>query len=144
MKEFVSGLVAFSVLWSVFLPFVRTANGQILGKAMDIKLQSTPPGLAFRLSEGVEGAETREKQVLAETDPLSEGDAGKLLGRLPAIKTDPDDQADFAKRVGTLPAPKTGNKIPIKFPADDKTSRPNVDGAKTALEVIRFSPEGER
>src|SRR6185503_2558934 len=143
MREFVSGLIAVSVVWSMFLPFVRTANGQIVGKAMENKLQSVIPGLTFRLSEGVEGAETREKQMLAETDPLSEGDAGKLLGRLPAIKSDPDDRTDFAKRVGTLPAPKTGNKIPVKFPADDQRSLPNVDGAKTALEVLRFSPEGE-
>jgi hypothetical protein len=143
MREFVSGLIAFSVVWSMFIPFAGNTNGQILGKAMDNKLQSVPPGLTFRLSEGVEGAETREKQVLADTDPLSEGDAGKLLGRLPAIKTDPDDQADFAKRIGTLPAPKTGNKIPVKFPADGQRTLPSIDGAKTALEVIRFSPEGE-
>ena len=31
----------------------------------------------------------------------------------------------------------------MKFPADEQRNLPNVDGAKTALEVIRFSPEGE-
>jgi uncharacterized protein YfaS (alpha-2-macroglobulin family) len=143
MKKFISWVLLWSLYSSFAGPAVLSTNGQIIGKAMDNKLQSKPPGLAFRLSEGIEGAETREKQVLAETDPLSEGDAAKLLGRLPAIKTDPDDQTDFAKRAGTLPAPKTGNKIPVKFPAHEQRNLPQVDGAKTALEVIRFSPEGE-
>ena len=83
---------------------------------MDIKLQSTPPGLSFRLSEGVEGAETREKQVLPETDPLSEGDAGKLLGRLPGIKTDPDDQTEFAKRARHATRAENRHKGPDEIP----------------------------
>ena len=74
-------------------------------------------------SEGVEGAETRDKQQLPATDPLSEGDANSLLKRIPEIKPAADDKTDFAKRIGTLPAPKTGNKIPVKFPSDEMRNR---------------------
>ena len=105
-------------------------------------MKDVPQGLTFRLSEGAEGAENRVKQPAAPTDPLSEGEAGKVLGRLPAIKTDPDDKAEFAKRIGTLPAPKTGNKIPVKFPADDQRGTPKVVPG-TGLDIVRFSPEGE-
>ncbi|MGQ0543419.1 MAG: Ig-like domain-containing protein, partial [Blastocatellia bacterium] len=143
MRKFVSGLLIFTIYWSMFVPFALDAEAQVLGKARDIKMKDIPAGLKFRLSEGAEGAESRLKQPLATADPLSDGDAGKVLGRLPAIKTDPDDKTDFAKRIGTLPAPKTGNKIPVKFPAPDQAGLPNTDGAKQIPEVIRFSPEGE-
>ncbi|HEY0461436.1 MAG TPA: alpha-2-macroglobulin family protein [Pyrinomonadaceae bacterium] len=102
-----------------------------------------PDGLQFRLSEGEEGAEKREKQPLAETNPLSEGDTNSLLKRIPEIKSEQDDQKDFNKRAGTLPAPKTGQMIPVKFPAAEQINPNITDQAKIPLEVIRFSPEGE-
>ncbi|MDI1241569.1 MAG: hypothetical protein PSX80_06575, partial [bacterium] len=68
---------------------------------MQQKLQNTPPGLNFRLSEGAAGAESRQVQPPSATDPISGAEAGKVLGRLPAIKSDPDDQTEFAKRIGT-------------------------------------------
>ena len=114
------------LLIAVYLGYIApaslVANGQVIGKAMEQKMKDVPDGLKFRLSEGVEGAETRVKQQLASTDPLSEGDANSLLKRIPEIKPAADDQTDFAKRIGTLPAPKTGNKIPVKFPSDADAS----------------------
>ena len=129
-----------SVYASIFAPF---SVAQVIGKARDNKMKDAPPGLTFRLSEGSAGAETREKQLLSPSDPISDADAKKLLGRLPGIKSDPNDQTEFAKRIGSLPAPKTGNKIPVKFPADADRALPNANGSKNTLEVIRFSPEGE-
>ncbi len=123
-------------------PLSRTANAQVIGKAMETKTKDLPNGLQFRLSEGVEGAETRTKSEPAQTDPLSENESSNLLKRLPNIKTQEDDKTDFAKRVGSLPAPKTGNKIPVKFPSDEMRGTPKVNLGNT-LEVIRFSPEGE-
>src|SRR5688572_27897943 len=143
MREFVSGLAVLSVVWSVFAPFALRANGQIISKAMNERLSKAPPGLTFRLSEGVEGADKRVEQPLANAEPISGAQAGNILNRLPAIKSDPDDKTEFAKRIGSLPAPKTGSRIPVKFPSYDQRALPNVDGAKTALEVVRFSPEGQ-
>ncbi|KAK0039411.1 Ig-like domain-containing protein [Biomphalaria pfeifferi] len=118
----------------------QKVSGRAKQNNINMDLQN---GLQFRLSEGVEGAENREKQPPAKGDPLSESETGNLLKRIPEIKTQTDDQTDFAKRAGTLPAPKTGEKIPVKFPADDQRNAPNYDYSKQPLEVVRFSPEGE-
>ena len=136
MKRIVSGLLVFAVYWSMFVPFALDAQAQIIGRAREIKMKDTPAGLNFRLSEGQEGAEKREKQPPASTDPLSSGEAGKVLGRLPAIKTDANDQTDFAKRAGSLPPPKTGKVVPVKFPSDEGRGTPKVNPG-TALEDRR-------
>lgn len=135
-------LTAWLLLLSVYLTFLGpAAPAQVIGKAMDQKLKSVPDGLKFRLSEGVEGAETRIKTGLPTTEPLE--DPKTLLKRLPAIRSDPDDQADFAKRSGTLPAPKTGQRIPVKFPSDEMLKPPQLDPAGQTLQVVRHSPDGE-
>ena len=105
-------------------------------------MTNTPNGLTFRLSEGETGAETREKQLPAKTDPLSENDTSNLLKRIPPIKEQTNDKTDFAKRLGTLPAPKNGKWIPVKFPSAEQRNVPNPNLSNT-LEVLRFSPEGE-
>ena len=134
----------FSVYASFIAPAAMTVSAQqALVKTMDQKLKDVPDGLKFRLSEGVEGAESRVKPPLPSTDPLSESEAKGLLKRIPEIKPVSDDKTDFAKRIGTLPAPKTGNKIPVKFPSDEQRGTPKIDTGKRTLEVIRFSPEGE-
>ncbi len=135
------------LLLTVYLGSIAPAGtavqAQAIGKkAMDLRLKDVPDGLQFRLSEGVDGAETREKQQLAATDPLSAGAASDLLKRIPEIKITGDDQTDFAKRAGSLPAPKTGTKVPVKFPADAQRQAPGVD-TSGQLQVIRYSPEGE-
>lgn len=143
MRKLAAVLALVSVYVSIFAPFAIESSAQVIGKARENRMKDVPPGLSFRLSEVSAGAETREKQALSPSDPISGDAAGKLLGRLPAIKSDPNDQTEFAKRIGTLPAPKTGNKIPVKFPSDSERALPNANGTNTSLEVIRFSPEGE-
>ncbi len=144
MRKSISFVLLLAVYLGTFSPIILQVNGQrTRGKAINTNMnQALPDGLKFRLSEGAEGAETRVKQPLADTDPLSEGDAGRILGRLPAIKSETDDQTDFAKRIGSLPAPKTGKQIPVKFPSAEDRGTPKIDPG-TMLEVLRFSPEGE-
>src|SRR5690606_6012121 len=122
--------------------FAVRAEAQVTGRGMEQKMANVPPGLTFRLSEGLDGGDARVVQPPAAADPITGSEAGKILGRLPAIKTDPADQSDFAKRAGSLPPPKTGNLIPVKFPSDDDRGTPKVVPG-TALDVVRFSPEGE-
>ncbi|HEX6279412.1 MAG TPA: alpha-2-macroglobulin family protein, partial [Pyrinomonadaceae bacterium] len=143
MKKIVSGVLLAAIYWSMFLPFALDAQAQVLGRTKETRMNNVPPGLVFRLSEGEAEGGSRQVQPPANADPISGAEAGKVLGRLPAIKTDPNDQTEFAKRIGTLPAPKTGNKIPVKFPADAQRDQPQYDAAKQPLEVIRFTPEGE-
>ncbi len=143
MKTTVAWILFSGLILNIFSPFILTANAQkVSGKTIQNMNQVLPNGLQFRLSEGVEGAETREKQTLPPTDPLASGARDSILNRLPDIKSEPDDRKEFNKRLGTLPAPKTGNKIPVKFPASEQIG-PDVEQAKQALEVLRFSPEGE-
>ncbi|HVF45982.1 MAG TPA: MG2 domain-containing protein, partial [Pyrinomonadaceae bacterium] len=139
-------LTCWALMLSTYITFIgptAVANAQVTVKAMELKMKDAPDGLQFRLSQGVEGADARIKQSLATADPLSDGVAASLLGRIPEIKSTADDQADFAKRIGTLPAPKTGNRIPVKFPAGDQRGTPKVDTVGKTLEVVRYSPEGE-
>lgn len=145
MKKLVAWLLLVGIYLNLIAPLVPTANAQkVSGKTTKTNMNvNLPDGLQFRLSEGEEGAETREKQPLAETNPLSDGDTNSLLKRIPEIKPETDDQKDFNKRLGTLPAPKTGKTIPVKFPASEQINPTNIDQAKLPLEVIRFSPEGE-
>src|SRR5688572_23980104 len=137
MRKFTSWLLLLTTYLSFVAPASLTVNAQVLGKSMEQKLQNTPPGLTFRLSEGSPEAGSRTVQPPAQADQLPESESGRVLGRLPAIKTDPDDKAEFAKRVGTLPAPKTGNRIPVKFPADDQRGTPKIVPG-TSLQVVRF------
>lgn len=142
MRKFTSWLLLLSTYLTFIAPASLTVNAQVLGKTMEQKLQNIPPGLNFRLSEGSAGAESHTVQPPANADPLTAQDSERILGRLPNIKTDSDDKTDFAKRAGTLPPPKTGNRIPVKFPADEQRGTPKVVPG-TTLEVVRFTPEGE-
>ncbi|HEY8560083.1 MAG TPA: alpha-2-macroglobulin family protein [Pyrinomonadaceae bacterium] len=146
MRKSISWLLLVGIYLNIIAPFVISANAQRVGGKTTVKTNmnvNTPDGLQFRLSEGEEGAETRERKAIAETNPLSESDTGALLKRLPEIKPESDDQKDFNKRAGTLPAPKTGKTVPVKFPADEQRDQPNIEQAKLPLEVVRYAPEGE-
>ncbi|HEY0429809.1 MAG TPA: DUF6049 family protein [Pyrinomonadaceae bacterium] len=145
MRKTTSFLLICVIYISMFSPLVgRTNAQQVSGKTetknMNVNL---PYGLQFRLSEGAEGADKREKTPPVKGDALSGSETGNLLKRLPEIKAEADDQTAFAKRIGTLPAPKTGDKIPVKFPSDEQKNLPVYDTSKQKLDVVRFSPEGE-
>ena len=75
-----------------------------------------PQGLQFRLSEGVEGAETREKQPLAE-DRSAVGRRCRKSARPPSRRSNPTPTIRPILQSGSarLPAPKTGNKFRSNF-----------------------------
>src|SRR4051794_34998565 len=112
MRRLTAWMLLASVYFSFLTPFA--IRGQDIAMMRETKTKDVPPGLQFRLSEGTEGAESREKQSLSPSDPLSRREASSLLSRLPSIKSEVSDETDFAKRAGTLPAPKTGKQIPVK------------------------------
>ncbi|HEX8288092.1 MAG TPA: alpha-2-macroglobulin family protein [Pyrinomonadaceae bacterium] len=143
MRKIVSLLLICTFYFAMISPFITQIQAQRMRRLNTQANMNNnySNGLQFRLSEGVEGAETREKSPLPETDPLSPNETGNLLKRLPAIKSDKEDQSDFAKRTGSLPPPKTGKQIPVKFPADEQRGTPKISNNEN-LEVVRFSPEG--
>ena len=92
MKKTISLLLIFAIYFSLITPIslqmVMLANAQtVSGKTTKRNMDNIPDGLTFRLSEGEEGAETREKTPPANADPLSENETSGLLNRLPKIKT---------------------------------------------------------
>ncbi len=143
MRKLTAWFLLTMVWFTSVVPFGVTAEAQIIGRTREARMNDLPNGLQFRLSEGSEGGGDRVVPDPAQADPLDPGAAEALTGRLPDIKVDPNDQTEFAKRVGTLPAPKKGERVPVKFPADSEMRPPETGGAKRALEVVRFSPEGE-
>ncbi len=141
MKRPIALILFVAVYFTSIAPLAIT-NAQIIGRTMETQLKDRPSGLQFRLSEGSPEAETRDVQPPAPATELEREQAAGLLKRLPGIKSDPTDETEFAQRVGTLPAPKTGQKVPVSFPAAEQRDAP-TGGQSRALEVVRFSPEGQ-
>ncbi len=141
MKRPIALILFIAVYFTSIAPLAVT-NAQIIGRTMETQLKDRPSGLQFRLSEGSPEAETRDVQPPAPSTELEREQAAGLLKRLPGIKSDPTDEVEFAKRVGTMPAPKTGQKVPVSFPAAEQRDPP-TGGQSRALEVVRFSPEGQ-
>lgn len=135
-------LLIYTVWLSLLAPFAASQVPII--EPPNIK-QTEQKGLQFRLREATADAaqaENREIPTSAPAVSLSEAEAAAVLRRLPKITSEASDKSEFALRPGSLPPPKTGNIIPIKFPSADQQIRvPNVSKA-SALEIIRFSPEG--
>ncbi|HEY0077686.1 MAG TPA: alpha-2-macroglobulin family protein [Pyrinomonadaceae bacterium] len=100
-------------------------------------------GLQFRLSEGAEQAEaaSQANRVVAATR-LSESATEAVLRRLPPLKVEAGDAQEFALRERSLPRPRTGATINNSFPAPEQTS-PREQANTGALEVVRYSPEGD-
>lgn len=143
-KALISSILLFSIYLSA-LPPIYAQRTVLPTRRMpnQTAMNQTPQeGLKFRLSEGVEGAENRTVTPPTAGDALSASETENILKRLPPVKIEKDDQQDFAKRAGTLPAPKTGEKIPQKFPASEQI-QPPAQNNPNALEVVRYSPEGE-
>ncbi len=131
-----------SIYLGLIAPLGLHTRAQIMGRTIELNSSTIPGGLKFSLSEGTEGAENRTVPLPADAERLTDGETSSLLKRLPAIIAEDGDKTDFAKRVGSLPAPKAGKRIPVKFPADDSRDAPPA-GNNRALEVIRYSPEGD-
>ena len=76
MRKVAAWLLIISIYSGVTAPSTQV-QGQYLGKTMQQKQQNAPPGLTFRLSEGVQGAEQRAKQILADSQVISESQAAR-------------------------------------------------------------------
>ena len=99
-------------------------------------------GLRFRLSEGMEGTERAALNPTPVAAKLTEGEAQKVLARLPPMKTNDADETDFNFREKSLPPPRTGKTTLAAFPAATERDAPDVK-IIDALQVARYSPSGE-
>ena len=74
-------------------------------------------------------------------EPLSLEEIDNILLRLPPLATSPDDWQAFKLPEEVLPPPRTGQTISEPFPLPPEETAPEV--AQGALEVLRYSPEGD-
>ena len=102
-------------------------------------------GLRFELRE--DAKTSPEKPEVSPTNTaadLSKAETNAILHRLPPMPTNENSlQKSFAVRSKTNPPPRTGNVIPIKFPADEKSEPPNANAKTNAPPSRQISPNGK-
>lgn len=104
--------------------------------------EETPIPLSFSLSEGAESPdEAIEPSAYVEGEALSEGETIAIFDRLPSLVVDSDDTTDFNLPDEVIPPPRPGETLEESFPPDE--SADPVTAEYGALEVLRYSPEGE-
>ena len=98
--------------------------------------------LTVQLSEGQ--AEPVTAQVLAETtgEPLTPAEIEAILARLPDLPASAAEQVDFRLAQQPIPPPRTGQVVEQSFPPVETLTAPGSEAAG-ALEVLRYSPQGE-
>ena len=99
----------------------------------------TPLGL--RLSEGKPSAEEFIPSTYVEGEPLADEELVSLLTRLPALVADPANAVDFNLPDEVIPPPRPGETLEESFPPESDAATVTVEYG--ALEVLRYSPEGE-
>jgi uncharacterized protein YfaS (alpha-2-macroglobulin family) len=122
---------------------VRGTLPQTTAVAMAAAPEDDAEGLRFRLSEGKPplGGEA-ETIPIAQTTPLSDADADRVLARLKAVNAQPEDVQNFALRENSLPPPRAGQTVLTKFPpAPTEGKPPAVETGP--LTVRRIQPEGD-
>ena len=103
--------------------------------------EGDPEPLTFSLSEGTEGAEVYVPSSYVRGDALSDEELASILERLPALVMDAADQTDFNLPDEVIPPPRPGETLEEPFPYEEGASA--IDVEYGALEVLRYSPEGE-
>jgi uncharacterized protein YfaS (alpha-2-macroglobulin family) len=137
-------MCALLIVTQFTLFFERMAESQTRGRQRPPMAHGneTVKGLQLKLSEGAPAEERPVPVAAARAGKLSDDQAQAVLKRLRPIKTEPDDQQDFALRDRSLPPPRTGKTITDSFPPLERLDTPD-SVARGALEVLRYSPEGD-
>ena len=98
--------------------------------------------LQVSLSMGNARPQPTEPAPIASGEPLSDEEIEQILARLPTQTVEAADQVDFKLPEEPLPPPRTGETIEEKFPPSQELIGPETIEVG-ALEVLRYSPEGE-
>ena len=103
---------------------------------------ATPPtGLPIAISEGVDQPPAQEHVARATAEPLTAAQMQAVLNRLQPLPVSPGDAQAFAFPSAPLPPPRPGQTINIPFPPPTTAPPPVV--AASAVEVLRYAPEGD-
>ena len=97
--------------------------------------------LTFSLSEGNESEDIYIPAPYVKGELLEDEEIVALLNRLPALVADPTDTTDFNLSGEVIPPPQPGETLEETFPPEEGAAA--IDVEYGALEVLRYSPEGE-
>ncbi|MBT7326338.1 MAG: hypothetical protein HN855_14365, partial [Anaerolineae bacterium] len=103
--------------------------------------EDDPEPLTFTLSNGSEEPTEFISSAYVKGDPLAGEELASLLARLPALVADPSDTTDFNLPDEVIPPPRPGETLEESFPPEGDADSVTVEYG--ALEVLRYSPEGE-
>ncbi len=137
-KKLICLLLIYAIWLSSFASFASSQNQQ----QQNVN-QAQLKGLQFHLREAAVQTEAQKIPHTSAVADLSEAEANAIFRRLPPIEAEKTEKFDFSLRPNSLPLPKTGDVVPIKFPADEQRSAPDIiEADSNVLEVVRFSPDG--
>ncbi len=144
MKTITSLLVIFAIWSSLFAPFSLAQNSNTnsifaVAKNRPDEPEKEKKGLQFRIREGKADA-PKATPTPVSAEKLNSTDADSILKRLPEMPKE-TEATDFKLRENSLLPPKTGTIINTKFPADESLPPQKTTESK-ALEVVRFTPQG--
>ena len=111
-------------------------------RSLTVGNAATPAtGLPIEISQGAEQPPAREQVARATAEPLTPAQMQAVLARLQPLPASPGDAQAFAFPSAPLPPPRPGLTIDIPFPPPTTVPPPVVSA--TAVEVLRFAPEGD-
>ncbi len=97
--------------------------------------------LTFTLSEGKGNVDIFSPPTYVRGESLTDEELASLLNRLSTFVAGPSETTDFKFPGEVIPPPQPGETIEESFPPEIDT--PTMDVEYGALEVLRYSPEGE-
>ena len=111
-------------------------------RSLTVRTAATPAtGLPIEISQGAEQPPAQEHVARATAEPLTAAQMQAVLDRLQPLPASPGDAQAFAFPSAPLPPPRPGQTINIPFPPPTTAPPPVV--AASAVEVLRFAPEGD-
>ena len=111
-------------------------------RSITVRTAATPAtGLPIEISQGVEQPPAQEHVARATAEPLTAAQMQAVLNRLQPLPVSPGDAQAFAFPSAPLPPPRPGQTVNIPFPPPTAVPPPVV--AASAVEVLRYAPEGD-
>ena len=150
LRLLLSGLI----IWGLLMPSLLPLRAQAAGHPARAGDELFPPspgelpneqtngGLTLLLDDGVEQAAPGADRPAPAGEPLDQATTDAILDRLPPLEEEAADAQEFRLPPDSLPAPRTGAVIDVAFPPAEDADVP-TGTPPSALEVLRFAPEGE-
>ena len=111
-------------------------------RSVTLRTAATPAtSLPIEISEGAEQPPAQENVARTTAEPLTTAQMQAVLDRLQPLPASPGEAQAFAFPSAPLAPPRPGQTINIPFPPPTTAPPPVV--ATSAVEVLRYAPEGD-